>query len=467
MRLSSKARSHPIHLVAMIVVGLMLAACNGGGGSTSYTVDTSVTGGGTIDPTSVLVAEGDTTSFTVTPDVGYEIDSVSGCGGTLSGSTFTTGAITADCTVSAVFVLPTLSVADTAVFEGDSGTATLVFTVTLSAQANGDVTVDYATGDDTATTADSDYVGASGTLTINSGTTSNTVSVTVNGDTTVEESEYLTLTLSNLSANAKLGSGSASGTVVTDDISATLNDTGSTLCGDYRTDGLGNNDLDCAAVGATTTVDGTDSDGDPVPAGQDALYGRDVTANDDLDGHAGFSFTKIDSAGNPLPASATSWDCVRDNVTGLMWEVKTSDSGLRDASWTYTWYNSDNDTNGGDAGTANGGTCYDTSNCDTEKFVAQVNGSGGICGNTDWRMPTVDELSGLMDLGATTVPLFDTAYFPNIPTPTPTIPTTAIFWSSLANASDSRRAWYVDFRTSYVGSGYFTKSDDNVVRLVR
>ena len=50
------------------------------------------------------VEEGATTSFTLTPNSGYQIDAVGGtCGGTLSGSTYTTPAVTQDCTVSAEF----------------------------------------------------------------------------------------------------------------------------------------------------------------------------------------------------------------------------------------------------------------------------------------------------------------------------------------------------------------------------
>jgi hypothetical protein len=71
----------------------------------SYTVTPSAGANGSIEPsTGVTVAEGATTSFTVTADSGYELDSVGGtCGGALSGSTFTTEEITADCTVSAIF----------------------------------------------------------------------------------------------------------------------------------------------------------------------------------------------------------------------------------------------------------------------------------------------------------------------------------------------------------------------------
>lgn len=49
------------------------------------------------------VADGQTTSFTVTPDSHYAIDTVTGCGGHLNGSTYTTGAVTANCTVEATF----------------------------------------------------------------------------------------------------------------------------------------------------------------------------------------------------------------------------------------------------------------------------------------------------------------------------------------------------------------------------
>ncbi len=69
----------------------------------TYTVSASAGANGSISPASAVVAHGSTTSFTVTPDDGYKVASVSGCGGTLSGNTYTTGPITGDCTVSASF----------------------------------------------------------------------------------------------------------------------------------------------------------------------------------------------------------------------------------------------------------------------------------------------------------------------------------------------------------------------------
>ena len=68
-----------------------------------YTVTGSAGVGGTISPASTLVNAGGTTTITVTANTGYVISSVTGCGGTLSGNTYTTGAINAGCTVTATF----------------------------------------------------------------------------------------------------------------------------------------------------------------------------------------------------------------------------------------------------------------------------------------------------------------------------------------------------------------------------
>lgn len=93
---------------------LVLAACSGGGGGggggTPFTVSTNVGSGGGISPGSASVNQGSTASFTVTPETGFSIASVTGCGGTLSGSTYTTGAIGGACTVTATFELNTYTV---------------------------------------------------------------------------------------------------------------------------------------------------------------------------------------------------------------------------------------------------------------------------------------------------------------------------------------------------------------------
>jgi Leucine-rich repeat (LRR) protein len=72
----------------------------------TFNVTPSASANGAISPnTAQAIASGATTSFTITPNAGYRIDTVTGCGGTLSGNTYTTAAITADCAVVATFAL--------------------------------------------------------------------------------------------------------------------------------------------------------------------------------------------------------------------------------------------------------------------------------------------------------------------------------------------------------------------------
>lgn len=218
---------------------------------------------------------------------------------------------------------------------------------------------------------------------------------------------------------------------------STLNDTGITTCSNATTNGL------------TCPVDGF--------PGQDAESGRDVTHNDPSDGHAGLSFTKLDTNGNPLPASATAWACVRDNVTGRIWEVKTDDGGLRDQDWTYSWYNPDPATNGGFAGYPdNGNNCFDPARCDTHKYASDVNAQG-LCGANDWRMPSQFELLSIVS-NDRDAPAIDLAWFPNTPP-------YGWFWSSSPDAYDPYGAWFVDFIYGYVSCDF--KSYATRVRLVR
>ncbi len=69
-----------------------------------HTVTATAGANGAIDPLTRDLDHGTTTTFTVTPTTGYSA-SVSGCGGTLAGNIYTTGPITAACTVTATFTL--------------------------------------------------------------------------------------------------------------------------------------------------------------------------------------------------------------------------------------------------------------------------------------------------------------------------------------------------------------------------
>src|SRR5690606_9081638 len=111
---------------------------------------------------------------------------------------------------------PTLSIADVSAAEGDAGTTTAVFTVTLSGASVQTVSVNYATADGTAQ-AGSDYVGASGTLIFAPGTASQTLVITINGDLVTEADETFVVNLAS-AANATILDGSGQGTITNDDI---------------------------------------------------------------------------------------------------------------------------------------------------------------------------------------------------------------------------------------------------------
>lgn len=112
--------------------------------------------------------------------------------------------------------LPALSIDDVSVNEGNSGTTTATFTVSLSAASGQTISVNYVTADGTAT-AGSDYVARSGTLTFAPGVTAQGVAITVNGDTAVEPNETFSVGLSGAS-NASIARATGTGTIVNDDV---------------------------------------------------------------------------------------------------------------------------------------------------------------------------------------------------------------------------------------------------------
>lgn len=91
-------------------------------------------------------------------------------------------------------------------------------------------------------------------------------------------------------------------------------------------------------------------------------------------------------------------ECVQDLATGLIWEQKTNDNSIHDVKHTYTWYSDDEKTNGGVAGTQNGGVCSEAGKCDTKAFIDSLN-EQKYCGYSDWRLPDSYELYSIMDFG--------------------------------------------------------------------
>ncbi|HEY1070305.1 MAG TPA: putative Ig domain-containing protein [Thermomonas sp.] len=116
--------------------------------------------------------------------------------------------------------LPSLSINDVTVVEGDSGTTNAVFTVTLSAASGQTVTVNYASADGTATQP-ADYTNTSGTLTFTPGQTTRTITVPVIGETVPEANETFFVNL-NSATNATISDNQGIGTITNDDVPVTL-----------------------------------------------------------------------------------------------------------------------------------------------------------------------------------------------------------------------------------------------------
>jgi chitinase len=111
--------------------------------------------------------------------------------------------------------VPSFSIDDVSVAEGDAGTSTATFTVTMSNPSATDASVDWATADGTAI-AGSDYEAGGATLTFLAGEVSHTVDVTVDADVVDEPDETFDVTLGT-ATGATVVDGSGTGTITDDD----------------------------------------------------------------------------------------------------------------------------------------------------------------------------------------------------------------------------------------------------------
>jgi len=143
------------------------------------------------------------------------------------------------------------------------------------------------------------------------------------------------------------------------------------------------------------------------------------------------SFTKLDAAGKPLGRIARSWSMVRDNHSGLVWEVKTEAEGVHYCRQRYDWQ------------TAKTG------------FIDRLNREK-FGGADDWRLPTVRELVSITDK-LRFLPAVNTSYFP--------FTQAHDYWSAVPDAGDAANAWRVHFCRGYVNS--MPKTNEYYVRAVR
>lgn len=100
-------------------------------------------------------------------------------------------------------------------------------------------------------------------------------------------------------------------------------------------------------------------------------------------------FVKLNQQGENLLPWQGPWSCIHDRATGLLWENKTDDESIHDGYWTYSWYQQEQ-------GVKNRGDCYfEEQRCDTQDLIEHTNREQ-LCGMTGWRLPSDDELSGIL-----------------------------------------------------------------------
>jgi len=126
---------------------------------------------------------------------------------------------------------------------------------------------------------------------------------------------------------------------------------------------------------------------------------------------------------------------VQDNVTGLLWENKTNDGSIHDKDNTYTWQDAQ------------------------DVFVATLNAQH-FGGHNDWRLPTIHELSYLVDSSIPEPgPTINTGYFPNT--------VSSGYWSSTTYTDVPLDAWFVDFYSGGVNVDVKSNYAYGYVRAVR
>lgn len=234
---------------------------------------------------------------------------------------------------------------------------------------NQDLVVNFKVADGTAK-AGTDFKALSNSVTLKAGQKSVDIPFEIlNKSSTVDKTFTIELQNNGALPNYEGKSRATitiSKTVVESDKRGKLNDTGVKFSGNSKA-----NDADCSASASSQ---------------QDCKTGANAKGET-------FKFTKLDANGNNLPDSAAKWSCVRDEVTGLVWETKSADK---------TNYRYSNNTAYGfyDPRLSFGykGSCL-SGNCTTATYLTQIN-KDKVCGLTNWRLPKRAELLGVMNLNS-------------------------------------------------------------------
>ena len=437
----------PITAYTDASISTYLWECKGSGGgadsslcsaSRGYTVTPSAGAGGSISPnTPQVVAYKATPAFTFTANTGYTVAAPVGtCGGALLGSTYTTTAITADCTVAARFTsTDTTAPSITALALSSAPTRSSAgVTVTLDENSAGYwLLVASGAAEPTAAQVKA-RVNYGGVVVLAKGN----LTLAANTAATINMAGLATGTAYTLYLVAEDASGNQSVVARVDFSTAqvALNDTGQTHCYD--------------AANVAALCDAATAGNAGARPRQDGRYGRDVAGMSKVGGGAaGFDFTRIcwngaaegtttgantctgtlveNTTGTASGTAATDWACTKDNVTGLVWSLQS-----KTASWN--------------AASAPG-------------YADADHNTPARCGfSADWRMPTRRELLSIVHNGLSTGPVVDAAYFPG---------TTADWhWSSNSYVPTPTLAAIVNFNDGATNVDLKTGATE-FVRLVR
>lgn len=204
--------------------------------------------------------------------------------------------------------------------------------------------------------------------------------------------------------------------------------------------------------------------------GQDGDQGRDAEARQGIlakigAGLDGFDFTKVDNLGAPLGPTASQWECVQDNVTGLLWERNVDKvSDARHYRHLYAWYEpalADLGVNPGSQGDTD--LCNNSlggAKCNTHNLLQHFN-TIGLCGRHDWRLPTRSELESIRIHGDR-YQRMDPDYFS--PWGINTSSGSFSYWTSSRYAGSGYSVWAVNF--SSTGTTHGDVPNRNFVRAV-
>jgi hypothetical protein len=112
--------------------------------------------------------------------------------------------------------VPEISISDASVYEGNSGSRSMTFSVSLSMPSTQKVRVNYKTANGTAKASDNDYAAKSGTITFSPGQTTKTITISIKGDKKKESDEYFYVNLSGANG-APVDDGQGEGAIFNDD----------------------------------------------------------------------------------------------------------------------------------------------------------------------------------------------------------------------------------------------------------